>query len=171
MHAISKVNNVAIYLKTSIEIINTLYLNLSQKNFSHSATYNSHAQAVLTKAALYTSVRGISPYMICFSKPVAFSISISLIPMSKKAQNAFLKILANARKPLSKSAEEQSFLLCCGGQFNGLAQLREETAQQKALEKERDLSAKFAHSHISLLTDQRQTPQCHMSWRRAKEIA
>lgn len=102
--------------------------------------------------------------MICFSKPDAFSISIFLIPMRKKAQNAFLKILANARKPLSKSAEEQSFLLCCGGQFNGLAQLREETAQQKALEKERDLSAKFAHSHISLLTDQRQMPPnaiCH----------
>lgn len=36
--SISKVNNAAIYLKTSIEIINTLYLNLSQKNFSHSAT-------------------------------------------------------------------------------------------------------------------------------------
>lgn len=52
------------------------------------------------------------------------------------------------RKVLRKSSE-----LCCRGQFNGLAQLGEVTAQQKAAwrERESDLRAKFAHSHIALL--------------------
>lgn len=83
--------------------------------------------------------------------------------MRKKAQNAFLKILANARKPLSKSAEEQSFLLCCGGQFNGLAQLREETAQQKALEKERPLSQVCTFTHFSSYRPKTNPPNaiCH----------
>lgn len=54
----------------------------------------------------------------------------------------------------------KSFLLCCRGQFNGLAQLGEVTAQQKASRRdtESDLRAKFAHSHISLLAKLKTDP-------------
>lgn len=110
--------------------------------------------------------------MICFSKPDAFSISIFLIPMRKKGPKRIFKNPGKCKKTTFQKCWGTKFPALLWGAVQRLSSAQRRDSSAKSLgERKRPLSQVCTFTHFSSYRPKTNAPQCHMSWRRAKEIA